>query len=670
MAIKKSGFNIDIDKIPQLFAGIQALSNVHQGATWDVLGGGKTVDQSLGDVANEMKKGAYQDYLDEQEAMLDQFRATGDAMNLEGFFGTLNNILGEGYNMDPLAQEGYQLPPWQLGMVSTPGIMAGAMPGVPDPYLTEQWGELTTQGMSQEEAEAIIRMAEQEQAGTGGGFMDFLSGIGTYEDPELGTQFLSPEAQGAFLGPSTVIPPSDYEEYAGDLLAASDQDAEMGLPSGMGFLSQLVNDPATVDIVGIDTYQRFFDTYRDNSSVFDPSLIGDIQKALEEAYILKGNVADFVSQGMFDEANALIEEAYKDPIAPYIPTSSPEDYWNQSMFTEYKPGFIPEPYVAPDHSVTNILDPRTGKIVQTVRDAEGNVVSPLTGPDSVTAGIRWGGYDSEGQATYAGGAIGWEPDEADIFNTVWARTPGLHRPHMERMKGTIAETGNTLFWLMNPSAYPDKKQESPDVFNKSYENHMEGILTKGYANFIKELGSIDSAMNTLIRNFQIYESGDQIRAMDKMTDLERQQYTTHIASIYNDEYKLRNLAKYVATRGLPEGFEATSGIRRQVDNQITNALSRGMTPYQVMSMVWNYSGGIDTAPTEQPVKETPRWEGKIENPYQQQQQQQPQQSGVPSWWSETGRPADQWLNSEEWQKDVWEQEHAGREWQKMQGIIN
>ena len=106
MAIKKSGFNIDIDKLPQLVAGILALSNVHQGATWDVLGGGKTVDQSLGDVANEMKKGAYQDYLDEQEAMLDQFRATGDAMNLEGFFGTLNNILGEGYNMDPLAQEG------------------------------------------------------------------------------------------------------------------------------------------------------------------------------------------------------------------------------------------------------------------------------------------------------------------------------------------------------------------------------------------------------------------------------------------------------------------------------------------------------------------------------------------------------------------------------------
>jgi hypothetical protein len=606
MAIKKSGFNIDIDMIPQLFAGIQALSNVHQGATWDVLSGGKTVDQSLGDVANEMKKGAYQDYLDEQEAMLDQFRATGAAMNLEGPLDAVSNIGMAGWlpeftgdSIDPLGQEGYQLPPWQQGMVGGPDQMMAGIPS--DPYIPEQWGIHATQGMSQEESEAIIRMAEQEQAGTGGGFMDFLSGIGTYEDPELGTQFLSPEDQGAFLGPSTVIPPSDYEEYAGDLLAASDQDAEMGLPSGMGFLSQLVNDPATVDIVGIDTYQRFFDTYRDNSSVFDPSLIGDIQKALEEAYILKANVTDAVNQGMFDEANALIEEAYKDPIAPYIPTSSPEDYWNQSMFTEYKPGFIPEPYVAPDYSVTNILDPRTGKIVQTVRDAEGNVVSPGGTTRGYVPSGPTGGTGIAGDTLWAGGAFGTQ-DEDDIFEVEWAATPGVQQYQLEQMKPSIKSTAEVLYSLMLPDAHTYSR-ENPIGHRERYRQHINSIMTKGYAGAIKELGSVDNAISTLVENFRIAESGaEESAAYKNMTDQQRLQYTTHLSEFYDNAKSpysgFMKLVRYLGSRGLPEGFDMTSGAADVAQRVAVRALANGQTPYQVISSLWSGSGSIDSAPAE------------------------------------------------------------------------
>jgi hypothetical protein len=269
MAIKKSGFNIDIDKIPQAFAGIQALSNVPPGATWDVLAGNKTVDQSLDDTANRMKN--------EQFGMNDQMTALPSIVpemdpRAEEYFASL----GIG-GMAPISPDFGMTPP----VVDTPVIPA---PGT-DPEFDRIMNELNK--------------AE------GYGMPDWMSNLfpmgeaGTYED-----YMKQIEAEATGLPDfSSVISPQRLESMAGSMFAPTGQypdisydlsleenlyalfkkglhrdpntgEVDPSIPAGTFFLHQLKDDPASVYDIGPEMYINYF---YDNENMFDDNVAKGIE---------------------------------------------------------------------------------------------------------------------------------------------------------------------------------------------------------------------------------------------------------------------------------------------------------------------------------------------------------------------------------------------------------
>ena len=602
MAIKKSGFKIDIDKIPQLFAGIQALSNVPPGATWDVLAGGKTVDQSLDDTARDMKRQQLErtdqsvtlpSIVPDMNPFQDDYLAslgiidpmTGGMSPIPPDFGMTppeNDPLIEDFFTEEVQKiiaeetarrmggsvEGYgfpEIPSWLTGIGEgswealqglpellgerfqvPPRYGSGNVPQVPDDF--SFLGGLP---------ESIIS-----------NLMDPAVALGPQVDPWtgdiIGMRIDQPGAEEAFtqdminnmqLDPATMTMTVDKD---GNVIETGDMNPD--LPSGTYFLHQLFNDPATVSGVGADLYVNFF---YDNESMFDDSVAKGVEDFFKERSIespVTGGVSfryDTYGEGMDD-----------------------------SQFTEFHQSNPMVPTITQGPNPSD-LEYRTTPVT-----SGGYVPSGPSGPSGPTDGTG-----IAGDTLWAGGVLGTE-SESDIFEVAWAATPGTHQYQLEQMKPTIKSTTDMLYSLMMPDA-TSYKEINPTGHLERYKQHVNLILTKGYAGAIKELGSIDNAVSTLVENFRIQESGGEgSSAFKNMTEQQRLQYRSHIYAFYGQHQGFMNLVRYLGSRGLPEGFKMKSGAADVATGVAYRAFSNGQTPYQVISSMWSGSGSIDTAPAE------------------------------------------------------------------------
>jgi len=389
--------------------------------------------------------------------------------------------------------------------------------------------------------------------------------------------------------------------------------------------------------VGAQNYIQFFN---ENPDMFDPSISAQISQFFNERVRvdpLSGSM-DFMYPESLYSGEDLSDPMFQGGFSPTL-----GGVVNQPMFTTGA-GSGDEPITQ-----QGLFDPGTPDLDDPfiVYDRDG---------EPVQVGTADGAIDAK--------SLYFQPTESDLWTLQYRNVPHAVRYYTDDYEGQLRNNADLLFHIYQPANVIEAggKPEGDKAYNDALSQWYGAYLQQGQTGFRSLLeaqhGSLHDRLGDIVNAFEAYEKDPETYSSKGQFFSLVQRF--HPLSGDQGGPGFYNMIKYLASYGL-EGSPQQRSVANAAYEDARARRAQGELPSEILKF-YMPSGAVQKTTG---MEEGKRWEGKLENPYQQEQK-----PGVPSWWTARGRSSDQWLNSEEWQKSVWEQENTAYEWNQMQNVTN